>query len=181
MTRYGIPADYAVVQLDDQRWYPVVIHRFNTDPSRPQTCSRSLSLTWFSYPSDHIPHSYATRADAVRACQVLAHEEDRLDHYRWSKLTAATCDLYPERCAHYLDLIEELTGQMPEIDRSTGLVFVEVSISPCWYCGRNPHFFDHVVASGPTIDEALHELTERVYAIMNHACRCSSRRVLIAS
>jgi hypothetical protein len=77
-------------------------------------------------------------------------------------------DMYPERCAHYVALIEQIRGEAPHIKRRSHPCEVEVLV-PSHRCTQCLAALSPFCITAKTIEEALAEAAERVYALR---CLC---------
>jgi hypothetical protein len=152
-SRLTLPEGYGVAQFDDKRWYPIKIERWY-DAERPEG-----SLFVDTFLSDL---NYSHREEATRQCWEHAHREERRQRRDWEN-RAQQSNVYPERCAHYLEIIEELTGQEPRIVCWRWDTEVTVAVHPrC--CFRCDSFHSLVLVSALTIEDALEEAAQQVYA-----------------
>lgn len=166
MPRSTIPQGYAVVQLDDTQWYPLEILRFYSG-DYPDGDIRVTILHRSNENREWVPAHYPHRDDALHHVQAHALQEQRFDHLHWQQFTTKS-DVYPERCRHFLDLIEEITGRIPNVHRWMSEVGVSIEKYTC-SCGTSHcSYWD---SSQVTIEDALQRAAEYAYS---HRCSCTA-------
>src|SRR5579859_4792250 len=106
-TRLALPEGYGVAQLDDKQWYPLKIDRYYS-ADYPDGTTHPETI-WGEENQDL---RYRRREDAVQVCWQLAQEEEERKCRKWEQL-AQQSEVYPDRCVHYQDIIEETTGRTP--------------------------------------------------------------------
>ncbi|GHO77030.1 hypothetical protein KSD_48010 [Ktedonobacter sp. SOSP1-85] len=162
MKQHKLPPGYAVVQIDGE-WYPIKIEKLYPE--------EFIALEHI-YDDDIIQQArFSRRQDAIDACLRHECEEAQHEHVRWFWL-AVRSDVYPDRCAHYIDEIETLTGMKPHISYDYGGTPYSISAVVHVYGSRCPHcqaWLDGCYSYGLTIDEALAQAVQEVYA---SRCRC---------
>lgn len=164
-TRQVSPHGYAVVQLDDKRWYPVQVTRYY-GPRYPDGTISLSSCMGLNQDNEVREVTYGCREDALHYVQQQSLDDECNEQQKWERVTIES-DLYPERCAHSLALIEEITGHTPTIRRWTQNVFVEIPLYTC-SCGKYHHpYWDY---SQVTIEDELQLAAEYVY---EHRCPCT--------
>ncbi len=156
--------EYTVARIG-KLWYPVHVVR---DYSAPYQEGR-LHL-WPVLEEDGADRVYARRIDALTVCRQQVKELDTLEQSRWESLAART-DLEPERCGHYEQIIEEITGSPPRVEEHPWVVIVDTSAYPCLRCG-NVH--QECFAVGYSRQEVLSRVAEWVY---RDAANCLARPV----
>jgi len=109
--------------------------------------------------------SFPYQREAIKACRDLAKEEEDYHEWRYQHLLASS-DTYPEWCTQYRDIIVQVTGLPPNITRFLRDVYVSAVGKHCRDCGV---LVPNARASAPTIEEALAEVAEAVYA---NRCPC---------
>src|SRR5205085_1844684 len=125
-----LPDGYLVYQApDDHRWYPMQTERYFGQCS-PETGHLMVSPLIDLYGNDL---SYLHREEAVQACIEEASQKQRWQQQYWHDLMLNS-NLYPERCAHYRDTIQEATGTPPEVHLSSSCILVWVGSSYCPVC-----------------------------------------------
>ncbi len=157
---------YTVVQLDDKQWYPVEILRLYSAESPDGDIRLSIVHT-FNENREWVPACYPRRDGALQH----AHTETVRQHYfeqlGWQKFTV-TSDVYPERCFHFLELIQEITGHLPHVHRWLQEITVSIDAYHC-SCGRFHHrYWD---SSQVTIEDVLQQAAEYAYS---HRCSCTA-------
>lgn len=164
--RPAIPHGYAVVQLDDKQWYPLEITRFYSTEDPDGDVSIRVFHT-FNEHHEWVPVHYPHRVQALQHTQESATVEEYYEHMKWLRVTVES-DLYPERCIHFLTVIEEITGHLPTVRRWSQEVNVSIDAYKC-SCGC-PHssYWDF---SQVTIEDALQRAAEYVY---EHRCSCTA-------
>jgi hypothetical protein len=150
------PEGFAIAQLPDGRYYPLIVEHFYS-ADHPDGM---LAL----YP--HIGHkgddsaSFPLRAEALAFCKELAEINASLERGRFEHL-AVESDCYPERCAWYCDLIEEVTGRLPQIMCCYRYLQVTALSYICPVCRV---YHESVWTVALTIEEALAQAAETIYA-----------------
>ncbi|GHO72618.1 hypothetical protein KSD_03890 [Ktedonobacter sp. SOSP1-85] len=161
MKQQKLPPGYAVVQLDGE-WYPIKIEKMHPEEFISLDPIFDDALEDARFPR---------RQDAVEAC--LRHESDKIQREQTSWFWLAVySDVYPDRCVHYIDEIEALTGRKPYIRYEHGSSPYCYSVVVNVYAGRCPHcraWQDECYIYGLTIDEALAQAAQEAYA---SRCRC---------
>lgn len=152
-----VPDEYTVVKLDDKQWYPLQVWR-EYDMLFPEGRPRLSIVTL----DDGEPLSYRYRHNALKHCRYRKEMDGHLECYEWEKL-ACKSDTYPERCAQYLQIIEEITGAAPEIVRWEWNTRVRVRI-PGFVCQRckGKHETEYE-CQALVIEDALAAAAEWVY------------------
>ncbi|EFH86427.1 hypothetical protein [Ktedonobacter racemifer] len=156
MKRQTLPSGYGVVHLEG-KWYPIKIEKIY-----PQ---EFVVLDPIYDDSINDAH-FARRQEAVEACLHHEREEAQREQASWLR-RAVESDVYPDRCAHYMDEIEALTGRRPYIRYDYGSspycvsTVAYVYASWCPYCGA---WQDGFYIYGLTIDEALAQAAQEAYA-----------------
>ena len=150
MSIKDLPTDYTVAPIAG-KWYPLKVHRFY-DADAPDGDIAFQKL--------YCDITFQTQREAIAYCQQDAEIEEKIERLRYERL-AQKSDVYPERCAHYADIIEQMTGQKPVITKLFREVMVTVSSGSC-SCGQmaTPYIF----ASAFFLEDVLAEVAERVYA-----------------
>jgi hypothetical protein len=151
MTHQELPEGYAVIQLAKSEWYPLRVERVFS-AMHPD----GFLLPQFLGQDIH----FSRRKEAVAHCQEEATLDEQIERSRWERL-AVKSDVYPERCAQYRHLIEEITGSAPLVQRFYDEVAVYVPGYVCTHC-RGVH--DQIVKKELVIEEALAACAEAVYA-----------------
>jgi hypothetical protein len=112
---------------------------------------------------------FPRRQDAVILCHITATLKEQEERDRW-ELLAAQSEVYPERCSHYLQEIEAISGQAPVVTacvspmpyRAVGVrgyvCVAGKSHRTCWYVGL-------------TAEETLAQAAEFAYA-EQFRCEC---------
>lgn len=161
MKQQTLPPDYGVVHLDGE-WYPIKIEKFYP---------REF-LTLDPIFDDNINDAhFSRRQEAIEACLHHECEEARRKQIDWLRL-AVTSNAYPDRCAHYVDEIQAITGKTPYISYDYGScpysssTMVHVLTSWCPHCGA---WQEGTRVYALTIDEALAQAAQEVY---ESRCRC---------
>ncbi len=159
MSRQDIPEGYAVIQLADNQWYPVRVERFYSD-AYPDGL-----LNLYPIRLDEQEQHFSRRKEAVAYCQSDAALWEDLERRRYERKTVES-NVYPERCIHYQEIIQDITGYPPMVDRFYDGVSVYV---PGYHCASCGSYHPHVVKEALTIEDALEACAEQVYAV-NEQC-----------
>src|ERR1700730_2832751 len=99
----ALPAGYAVAQSHEKQWYALCEDRYYSIeypegiPFYLETCQDFDSFTY----------QYSRRAEAVQGFWRHARWQEAKEPEQVERL-AAHSEVFPERCAHYLDIIEEV-------------------------------------------------------------------------
>jgi hypothetical protein len=157
------PEGFAIAELPDGRYYPLVVERFY---SADHPDGMLLLYTHIERKGDDIA-SFALRGDALAFCKGMAEINAALEWGRFEHV-AVESDCYPERCAWYRDLIEEVTGSPPQIIRWYRCIWVTVLGYFCPACGLYHESVCTTVAL--TIEEALAQAADAVYARHTRCC-----------
>ena len=146
MSIKDLPTDYTVAPVAG-KWYPLKVHRFY-DADAPDGDIAFQKL--------YCDITFQTQHGNVSVLPKKA----KIERLRYERL-AQKSDVYPERCAHYADIIEQMTGQKPVITKLFREVVVTVAPGSC-PCGQKatPYIF----ASAFFLEDVLAEVAERVYA-----------------
>ena len=129
------PEGFAVAHLPDGRYYPLRVERCYS----AQHPDGMLTLYPHSGRKGDDTASFALRGEALTFCRELAalNAEAQRGHFEHM---AVESDCYPERCAWYRDLIEEVTGNPPQIIRWHRCIWVIVPGYFCPTCGCAPFY-----------------------------------------
>ncbi len=165
-TRQTIPHGYAVVQLADKQWYPVQVTRFYDGKYPSGTISLS-SCKELDQDNEVQDVAYARREDALQYVQQQALNEEGYERQNWERVTVES-NVYPERCVHYVALIEEITGHVPTVRLWMHEVNIEISYYQCSCKTYHSFYWDY---SQMTIEDALQRAAEYVY---EHRCPCTA-------
>jgi hypothetical protein len=159
------PEGFAVAHLPDGRYYPLRVERCYS----AQHPDGMLTLYPHSGRKGDDTASFALRGEALTFCRELAalNAEAQRGHFEHM---AVESDCYPERCAWYRDLIEEVTGNPPQIIRWHRCIWVIVPGYFCPTCGLSHESICRAIAL--TVEEALAQAAEAVYA--KYTCCCAS-------
>ncbi len=159
MTTHTIPENYAIAQFSDKRWYPLEAIRYYDDADYPDgfLCLSALHHTGFLH-----------KQEALDYCQKKAAYEARWEQERWEEMTLKS-NVYPERCAHYQAIIQDITGRPPNIASLNSEIMVSTSGYRCacgvWHTYR-------IINGAGTIEDALEEAATHVYA-EQQSCLCA--------
>lgn len=165
ITCQTLPDGYLVHQAEDLRWYPMRVERCFA-PSYPEAGHLFVSPITDLSGNDL---SYLCQEEAIQTCMKEASQEQRWKQQYWQALVLNS-HLYPERCAHYRDIIQEATGAPPKVHRSQSCILIWVEASYCPVCfAYRPAF---LIENTQTIEDALNEAAQRAYAEQG-ACGCS--------
>jgi hypothetical protein len=154
-----LPEGYAVA-YGEGRWYPLVMERFY---SAEYPNGYPMFETFYSDGFNTL--SFRTQHEAIVHCQQDAEINESAARCCWEQM-ATESDVYPDHCAHYVDVIEQVTGHEPVITHGWHKVFV-FTISD--YCHSCRSIKPRATAIAPLIEDALAEVAERVYA---ERCQC---------
>ncbi len=161
-----IPHGYAVVQLDDKQWYPLRVTRFY-NVEHPGGYVYLDTLSDLNQEGELRDVCYPRREDAVQYVQQTSRSDEAYERSKWLHIMIQS-DVYPERCSHFLTLIEEITGQAPIVRQWMHVVSVLIKGCTC-SCGHYvPPYWAEDEA---TIEDALQRATEYVY---EHRCCCTA-------
>ncbi len=155
MTSTTLPSGYTVARIDG-RWYPIQAEQFYTidDPDGSLILSSLFTLGGGDT-------AFTRRADAVTECWARARMQEAYEQEKWVAL-AVRSNVYPERCAHAIDIIKECTGSPPRSFQAAyrGLNIVCTAGYRCLRCGIY-HVSQCVEAL--TIEDALEQAAEACY------------------
>lgn len=165
-----IPEGYALAQLHDGQWYPLEAERIWYGPEYPDGILRLLPFNRQFQLGEEI--SFASRREALRHCEAEAKAREDAQRFDWQRLMVQS-EVYPERCAWYRQMIEDVTGYAPAVRHW----FTEITVFvPAYTCC-------HGCSYGPvggwgawTIEEALADVAEQVYARMQTCARCMQQQ-----
>lgn len=161
MPQHQLPPDYAVIQLADQRWYPVRVDVYYAADT-PEEGYRTLYLL---HDIDGKVPGYQHQHEAVEECQKHAEADAYWERHNW-EVMAIKSDVYPERCIHYQEEIAAITGHLPSVQRRSHDVQVYVFSQYCRFClTEHPWFF----TTAFTIEDALEQAAQQAYA---SRCAC---------
>ena len=164
-TRQTLPHGYAVVQLADKQWYPLQVTRYYSG-HYPDGDIRVSLFDEFNENRELVQVHYPRRDDALRHVQQQLMSEELYEQLKWQGVTIES-DVYPERCAHYVALSEEITGHVPQVQRWSREVNVHIGAS----CSCGMTHFSYWDYSQVTIEDALQRAAEYVY---EHRCPCTA-------
>lgn len=161
---------YTVAQIDG-RWYPLKVGYIYDESSAK--IYHTFKTLW---DLDGNEASYDRRANAVEACHHDAEEQVIYEQSKWQRLAVQT-NVYPDRCSHYREVIEEVTGYPPRVEDWFLCFGVIVRFAPCCHCQLKR---GSLTVSALTVDDALAEAAERAYTeaqvCVNPHCIARSER-----
>jgi hypothetical protein len=162
MSVKDLPAGYTVACIEG-KWYPLQARlRYGIDdPDGYPDLTPLLSFPQLE------ALSFSTQRNAILKCQEEAQEEEVQERENWERLTVKS-DAYPERCAYYMDVIEQARGHVPIVYRYSFIPEVSVSV-PGHYCSTCKQADWGFSVKALTIENALKEAAERVYT---ERCQC---------
>ena len=155
MAHKDIPEGFTVAYVEG-KWYPLEAYRLYTIDYPEGFLTVDLRTSGF-----------LTRREARQACEQIAHEQEVYEQQRWLRY-AWQSDVYPERCAHYIAIIEQVTGCTPWISSASYARAFNVSTSP-HVCHDCKAYIFGTYASATTIEDALEKVAQQVYA---NRCVC---------
>jgi hypothetical protein len=168
MTKPPLPPGFSVLQLENQQWYPVRVERF-FDPSFAE--QGAIRLNFLPDLAGNEVH-FKQRDEAVKECRMQAESDAYYEQLRWRTL-AAHSNVYPERCAWYLDLLLSLTGVTPYVERWSGGVML---LLPCYLCRGCQEREESLMSEALTLDDALEELTQQIYGLHGACAEVSAKQ-----
>ncbi len=153
MTSISLPDGYIVACID-RRWYPIKVERLHTIDNPDGFLTLSPLFTF-----DGGDTTFADCAEAVQECWTQVHAQEAYEQEQWECL-AAKSNVYPDRCTHYRDIIEEYTRHRPKIIRGWSSATV---IMHSYQCLRCDVWHDQDIIEALTIEDALAQAAEACY------------------
>ncbi len=167
MPRSTPPYGYAVVQLEDTQWYPLEVTR-SYSGEHPDGYIHLSLLSVRTQEREFVEAHYTHREDALNHVRQYCDTEERWKREKWEHLTCES-NVYPERCSHYRDLIQEIVGHAPTIVAYQWRGDVSVHVLPYQCpCGA---FHSLYWTSDATVEDVLQRAADYVY---EHRCSCTA-------
>jgi hypothetical protein len=161
MASKKLPEGYTIAFVEG-KWYPLHAVRFYSAGCPAGSLAIGTMTGKMSEDGTFPELAFCKQQDALEACQRDACFEASREQERWQQLVRDS-DVYPERCAHYVALIEQIRGMAPHIKRWSYPYEVEVLV-PSHRCTQCLATQSPFCITAATIEEALAEAAERVYA-----------------
>jgi hypothetical protein len=163
-----LPEGYTIAFIEG-KWYPLHAVRFYSagDPDGSLAIG-TMTDSKMSEDGTFPELAFSKQQDALAACWQDARLEVSLEQERWQRL-ACESHVYPERCAHYVALIEQIRRKAPLIKRWSYPSYEVEVVVPSHHCPQCLITRSPFCTTAATIEEALAEAAECVYALR---CLC---------
>lgn len=159
MSSSPLSEGFTVVCIEG-KWYPLEVQRLYSS-----AYPNGFVALYPFYDLDGNDVYYRTKKEAVADCQVQARISNDMQRHVWERLVE-DFELYPERNAWHMTLIEQIMGHAPIIGRRSDGYAVYAVGSTCKDCGEYVRG-GYVEAS--TLDEVLEKAAQEAYSVQ---CLC---------